>query len=204
MQPINYLVMWSGGIDSTYSAAKLLNETEHNVYLHHIYLQNVENRARHEAKAIKALGDKLNKIRPFKFTHNTIDDSYMPTMVYDMARVCFEAGAVSKGWYHYNGTILHKWTIGTHEAEGHNWDRWEVIKHATRAAEYTDPRHLHPSEKPRTEFIEFELLPMVSKKQEMQYLKELNLLDDCWYCRTPTEGPCGVCKTCEEVKQALN
>lgn len=205
--------MWSGGIDSTYSAAKLLNETDHNVYLHHIYLQNVENRARHEAKAIKALGDKLNKIRPFKFTHNTIDDSYMPTMVYDMARVCFEAGAVSKGWYHYNGTILHKWTIGTHDTDGpsppdgpigHNWTRWSVIKHATRAAEYTDPRHLHPSEKPREQFIEFELLPVVSKKEEIRYLKELNLLDDCWYCRTPKEGPCGVCKTCEEVKQALN
>lgn len=192
--------MWSGGIDSTYVLAKMLKETEHNIFAHHIYLKNCEGREVAEAWAIKALGDKLNKIRPFKFTSNSIDDSRMPTIVYDMARVCFEAGAVSKAFYHRPKPIkLDKWTIGTHEKEGHNWERWEFIKHATVAAEWT---------KGRTEFIEFELPEMVSKKEEMRYLKELNLLDDCWYCRTPvpdfktkTYKICGICKTCIEVKE---
>tara|TARA_R110000868_G_scaffold75179_4_gene217158 strand:- start:1427 stop:2008 length:582 start_codon:yes stop_codon:yes gene_type:complete len=192
--------MWSGGIDSTYVLAKMLRETNHNIFAHHIYLKNVERRDVAEAWAIQKLGDKLNKIRPFKFTFNHIDDSQMPTMVYDMARVCFEAGAVSKAIYHSPMALnIDKWTIGTHEKEGHNWERWEFIKHATRAAEWT---------KGRERFIEFELPEMVTKKEEMRYLKEYGLLDDCWYCRTPIPDvelkiykPCGVCKTCHEVKE---
>ena len=189
------LVMWSGGIDSTYTLAKLLHDSSFKIHAHHIVLHNVERRSNAEVEAIRKLMPKLQQIRPFTFTENFIDDSRMPTMVYDMARVCFEAGAVSKGFYHHpNQIIFDKWTIGTHEAEGHNWERWDVIKHATRAAEWT---------KGREKFIEFELQPLVSKKAEMDYLADLGLLDDCWYCRTPFNSkPCGICKTCGEVKEA--
>jgi 7-cyano-7-deazaguanine synthase in queuosine biosynthesis len=197
LQPTNMLVMWSGGIDSTYTLAKLLHDSSFKIHAHHIVLNNIERRSKAESQAISKLMPKLHRIRPFTFTENLIDDSRMPTMVYDMARVCFEAGAVSKGFYHHpNQIIFDKWTIGTHEAEGHNWERWEVIKHATKAAEWS---------KGREKFIEFELQPMVSKRAEMMYLKEFGILDDCWYCRTPRDGkPCNQCKTCDEVKGALN
>lgn len=198
MQPTNYLVMWSGGIDSTYVLAKMLKETSHKVFAHHIDLNNCEGRGIAERIAVQALAKKMQEIRPFHITVNMIDDSRMPTIVYDMARVCFEAGAVSKGYYHHpiNPITLDKWTIGTHQAEGHNWERWEVIKHATRAAEWTAGRK---------DWIEFELPEMVSKKEEIMYLKEYGLFDDCWYCRTPMNGrPCNRCKTCAEVKEALN
>jgi 7-cyano-7-deazaguanine synthase in queuosine biosynthesis len=192
--------MWSGGIDSTYVLAKMLKETDNNIFTHHICLHNFERRGDAEVQALKKLMPKLQAIRPFMYTENLIDDSRMPTMVYDMARVCFEAGAVSKAFYHYPKQVkLDRWTIGTHEAEGHNWERWEFIGPATRAAEWT---------KGRTEWIEFELPEMVNKKEEMRYLKELGLLDECWYCRTPipdvelkTYKTCGKCKTCYEVKE---
>ena len=196
MQPTNMLVMWSGGVDSTYCLARILKESKYErVHAHHIALHNFERRGNAESEALRKLMPKLQQIRPFTFTENLIDDSRMPTMVYDMARVCFEAGAVSKGFYHHpNQIVFDKWTIGTHEAEGHNWERWEVIKHATRAAEWT---------KGREKFIEFELQPMVSKAAEMEYLEKLGLLEDCWYCRTPQNGkPCNNCKTCAEVKDA--
>lgn len=201
LQLTNYLIMWSGGIDSTYVLAKMLKETDHNIFAHHIELKNCERRDLTERNSVLKLHEKLTKIRPFQFSVNFIDDSKMPTIVYDMARVCFEAGAVSKGFYHYtNQVVLDKWTIGTHKDEGHNWERWEVIKHATRAAEWT---------KGREKFIEFELPEMVSKKEEMDYLQSLDLLDDCWFCRTPhyivdkhVYVSCGKCKTCIEVKKA--
>jgi len=199
LQPINMLVMWSGGIDSTYTLAKLLKETNHNIFAHHICLHNFERRGNAEVKALKELMPKLQAIRPFTYTENLIDDSRMPTMVYDMARVCFEAGAVSKAFYHYPVPVkLDKWTIGTHEAEGHWYERWEFIKHATRAAEWSPGRE---------EYIDFELQPMVTKREEMDYLKSLDMLDSCWYCRTPTYImadkvyiACGKCKTCKEVE----
>jgi 7-cyano-7-deazaguanine synthase in queuosine biosynthesis len=193
--------MWSGGIDSTYVLAKQLLETNNNVFAHHIYLKNCEGRDVAEAWAVKSIGDKLSKIRPFTFTSNHIDDTRMPTLVYDMARTCFEAGAVSKAFYHSPMMIdIDKWTIGTHSDEGHNWERWEFIGPATKAAEWSPGR---------TKFMEFELPPMVTKREEMDFLAKHDLLDDCWYCRTPikiiaeqTHISCGKCKTCVEVKKA--
>ena len=193
--------MWSGGIDSTYILAKMLLETENNIFAHHVSLVNCENRARAEEEAVNKLCKKLSKIRDFKLTRNLIDDSKMPTIVYDMARVCFEAGSVSKAWYHYDFPItLDEWTIGTHKAEGHWQERWDIIEPAVRAAEWSPNR-----ERP----IKFKLHDLVTKQEEMSYLAKHDLLDDCWYCRTPVKiigdsvyTPCGKCKTCEEVNKA--
>lgn len=197
LQPTNsILVMWSGGIDSTYILAKLLKETDKKVFAHHIYLRNVEDRQTKEAEAIEKLIVKLRAIRKFNFTRNIIDDSAMPTMVYDMARVCFEAGAVSKAFYHWiKPFAIDEWTIGTNKEEGHWQERWDIIAGATRAAEWTPGRK---------DFIRFQLQPMVSKREEMEYLESLGLLKDCWFCRVPKEGQsCGQCKTCLEVKDSL-
>ena len=193
--------MWSGGIDSTYVIAKQLLETENNIFAHHISLVNCERRARAEEVAINKLCQKLSKIRDFKLTRNLIDDSKMPTIVYDMARVCFEVGAVSKAFCHHTIPIyLDKWTIGTNKEEGHWQERWDIIEPAVRAAEWSPGRD---------RFIKFELQDLVTKREEMDYLAKHDLLEDCWYCRTPVKiisdsvyTPCGKCKTCEEVNKA--
>lgn len=207
-QTDSMLAMWSGGIDSTYELAKYLIETKKKVFAHHIFLKNVESRHAAEARAISGLKDKLTKIRPFNYTWNLIDDSAMPTMVYDMARVCFEAGAVYKGFYFYPQAPIRiaEWTIGTHKKEGHNWKRWEFIKHATKAAYWTDP-DLIGHEMPD---IEFKLPEMATKREEIEYLKAHGLFEDCWFCRWPTYSEvdkkfveCKECPTCNEVKLAL-
>ena len=186
--------MWSGGIDSTYCLARILKESKYErVHAHHIALHNFERRGNAESEALRKLMPKLQQIRPFTFTENLIDDSMLKDRLpYDMARTCFEAGVIYKAVFCGQDA---KWTIGTHEAEGHNWERWEVIKHATNAGSW------HPNQKA---FIEFELQPMVSKAAEMKYLADLGLLEDCWYCRTPerTGKPCERCKTCDEVEDA--
>lgn len=185
--------MWSGGIDSTYALVKLLKDTPHKIHAHHIYIKNYEKREEHEQRAVETLLPKLQEIRPFTFSETMKDYSRLPGTPYDMAVVCFEAGVLFKIFdTDRNLTPFKKWTIGTHEKEGHWQTRWDVIIQGAKAAAW--PK----------DCAEFELQPMVSKLEEMKYLHELNLLKDCWYCRTPTpQGVCGKCKTCEEVLVAI-
>lgn len=199
----NILVMWSGGIDSTFTLARILKENRFKeVFAHHIYLKNCERRDVAEALAVDKMYRKLMEIRPFTFTHNKIDDSAMPTLTWDMFRTCSEAGAVSRGFYNHPvpevRRTLNKFTIGTCLEEGHWDERFKVLEQATYAAQWQPDR---------SKYIEFELQPCVSKKEEMQYLENLNLLEDTWYCRTPRytkQGPekCERCKTCREVEEA--
>ena len=42
---IRMIVMWSGGIDSTFKLAYLLRETEYQVHAHHVNIVNHEGRA---------------------------------------------------------------------------------------------------------------------------------------------------------------
>lgn len=189
LQPIkNILVMWSGGIDSTYVLAKLLKDTKHQVHAHHICLVNPEHRDRAETEAIKKLMPRLQAIREFTYSETLIDHTRCPGFAYDMAIVCFEAGIVAKGFAQKDLKKIDLWTIGTHEAEGHWQERFDVISQATRAATW-------PYDAPK-----FYLDVLVSKVEEMQYLDVRGILGDCWYCRTPNQGkPCGTCKTCKEV-----
>lgn len=189
-QPTKYLVMWSGGIDSTYTLAKLLKETTHEIHAHHIHFVNRENRGKQEMEAVQKLLPRLRGIREFQLSESMIDHRQCLRVPFDMAVACFEAGVVQKN-LSYQKIPCDKWTIGTHSAEGHDWERWEVIKHGTKAACW-------PEKEP-----EFELQESVSKKEEIEYLESLGLLSDCWFCRVPREDKaCGYCKTCQEVKEA--
>ena len=61
----NILVMFSGGLDSTTALYKLLKETKHNIFVHHIILKDRSNRWKHELQACKNIVSYLKKIRPF-------------------------------------------------------------------------------------------------------------------------------------------
>lgn len=195
---MHYLVMWSGGIDSTYVLAKMLKETDHEIHAHHIHLVNKENRAKAESDAVNILLKKLNNIRSFDFSQSLINYPEYSNVPYDMASVCFEAGAIQKEhYYNPNKKPFDKWTIGTHEDEGHWQERWNIIHPCTKAACW-----------PETE-PEFVLQPMIKKHEEMKYLHDLNLLDNCWYCRYPSysangkPATCNQCKTCQEVTEHI-
>lgn len=182
--------MWSGGIDSTYAAAKLLKDTNHRVHLHHIHMVSRENRHQMEEAAVKKLAPILGKIRGFTMSESTIDHSKVEHIPYDMAVVCFEAGVMVKSFdaSPVFPNFTH-WTIGTHAAEGHWKTRWTVISKAADATAW-------PRDMP-----DFELPDPVTKGEEMKYINALGLLDFCWYCRIPrNEKPCGQCKACFEVE----
>ena len=190
------LVMWSGGIDSTYVLAKLLSDTTDEVHAHHIYLVNHEGRHVEENNAIKKLMTKLKEIRDFSFSESMIDNSRLPNPgSFDMAEVCMRAGVAVKSLY-LGGWEADRWVIGTTLEENHNWTRWEWIYPLFLGAKWSPNNKI-----PKTEW---ELMPMVPKHEEMQYLDSFGLLEDTWYCRRPVKGNvCGACKTCAEVRYAI-
>lgn len=188
------LVMWSGGIDSTYVLAELLCETDVPVHAHHINLINHECRHVAEKKAVDDLLPKLQAIRPFVYTESTIDHSQYRGIPYDMAVVCFEAGCVARDTMMRKNPAMPaitQWTVGTHKAEGHWNERWDVIKQITRGVCWHENTP------------EFYVGLETTKREEIQYLGKLQLFDDTWYCRTPVDGQrCVQCKTCQEVLEA--
>jgi tRNA U34 2-thiouridine synthase MnmA/TrmU len=52
---IRMIVMWSGGIDSTFKLAYLLKETEYQIHAHHVHIINREGRSKQEQAACRAL-----------------------------------------------------------------------------------------------------------------------------------------------------
>lgn len=69
----NILVMYSGGLDSTTSLYKLLKESNHNIYVHHIILKDSTNRWNYELKSTYNILNYLKQIRNFNYTESVID-----------------------------------------------------------------------------------------------------------------------------------
>ena len=191
------LIMWSGGIDSTYVLAKALKETDDEIFAHHIHLVNKEKRHVEETKAIIALIPLLRKFREFHYTESVVDHSRLPGFPYDMPVVCFEAGVTMKAW-RMRGVFIDEWGIGTNLEEGHWQKRWDVIIHGTKAAYWDDIERFNDPPP-------FKLHDLASKYEEMDFLASHGLLKDCWYCRTPINGfECGNCKSCKEINNAVS
>src|SRR5262245_7463426 len=188
---IRMIVMWSGGIDSTFKLAYLLKETEYQVHAHHVHIVNHEGRAAAERAACRALRPKLKAIRDFAYTESRIDHRQHQHIPFDMAIVAFEAGVVARTGNARGAEPFTHWTIGTHKAEGHYQRRFDLYEPMVNAVCF-------PQDYPA-----FEMGKVVTKQEEMTYLVDLGLLADCWYCRTPRAGkPCRTCGSCVEVKRA--
>ena len=190
-EDVRMIVMWSGGIDSTYKLAWLLKETAHYVHAHHVHIVNREHRWNAERNACARLLRKLRAIRPFGFSESTIDHSHHARIPFDMAIVAFEAGVVARTGDAPGSEPFTHWTIGTHKGEGHYQRRFALYEPMVNAVCFPE------------DYPEFEMGKVVTKAAEMEYLGSLGLLADCWYCRTPRKGrPCGKCGACAEVKEA--
>lgn len=69
----NILVMFSGGLDSTTSLYKLLKETTHNIYVHHIILKDNSDRWKTELHSTNNILNYLRNIRNFDYSESTVD-----------------------------------------------------------------------------------------------------------------------------------
>jgi len=193
------LVMFSSGIDSTYTLLKLLQDTDDDIYAHHIHMVNPENRHAIEAERARAIITWCNaNIRMVKFSESLIDHRGLKWFGFDIMAVGFEAGVIAHAFHIARGRRLDRWTIGTCTEEGHWHERFAHVLNCCAASSFP---HSPP---------DFFLLPLVPKAEEMAWLPEA-LHDLCWTCRRPVRqadgtvvecGECQTCKTMRTVRQA--
>ena len=177
------LVMFSGGIDSTYALHKLLTDTDDEIYAHHVHLVNYEGRHVIEARRCREIVAYCRRtIRPFHYTESTIDHRGFRFFGIDMISVGFEAGLVAHSYH------VPRWTAGISADD----QRWEA---RFRHVEACVAANAFPFAPP-----EFFLLPQVSKLDEMRALPP-ELLAMTWSCRKPvvdgdTFLACAQCRAC--------
>ena len=64
----NILVMFSGGLDSTFAVYYLLKNTNANIYIHHVIMDTNNNKHIEELQTCNLLIKEFKKIRNFEFT----------------------------------------------------------------------------------------------------------------------------------------
>ena len=105
---IRSLVMWSGGLNSTYALARLLDETRDEVFAHHIHLnaprddgKTRSRRCEFEAQAISRLVAPLRtRYRNFEYSESRADLTAFPIFARDATTAVFFAAqlAMSRGF----------------------------------------------------------------------------------------------------------
>ncbi len=113
---IRSLVMWSGGLDSTYALARLLQETTDEVYAHHIHLNaprdDAKSRSRRcefEAQAISRLVVPLkSRFRSFEYSESRADLTAFACFARDTTSAMFFAAqlAMSRGFTPFDRILV--------------------------------------------------------------------------------------------------
>jgi len=88
--------MFSGGLDSTAVLVRLLTETEDELRVHHIRMQNGEGRADAEAAAVESIVDWCGRnLRGFRFSQSGLDFSGLEAIPIDFISVAYVACQVA-------------------------------------------------------------------------------------------------------------
>jgi hypothetical protein len=189
------LLMFSGGLDSTYVLFKLLRDTDDVVVVHHIHL--LTNLGRHvpEASSCLKIVDYCRKnIRPFSYSESAIDHRGHRCHGYDLIAAGFEAGMVASSFYAATHKYVDRWTLGVAKDDPMPAAR---IKHAQNCCSFNCQHRPAPR---------LFLFPAVGPREEIEYLPR-DLFDLTWSCRQPTGiphdiRPCGKCVPCRRLALA--
>jgi 7-cyano-7-deazaguanine synthase in queuosine biosynthesis len=178
------ILLFSGGIDSTYVAYDYLTRNKNKqLLIHHIDLKNKQNRAFCENQAcnniVKYFRD--NGIENFFYSKSTFDYGDIQFLIYDIEIVAFTIYILASNPVYKNiKTILLPFYMNKSQDR---YDKFFNILNLTG-------KHFN--------FV-FPIQDM-SKKQVIDKLPS-DLLKLTWYCRTPINNkPCNVCSTCVEVR----
>jgi 7-cyano-7-deazaguanine synthase in queuosine biosynthesis len=180
----NKVVLFSGGLDSTYMSLKLFEESAPNsIILLHIILKNKWNRWEPELQASHKIRDKL-KLK-YKFKYIEIEINLGGLSPRDSLIWMQNATIISKVYpidYIYVGYIK--------EDNLRSFNYQEIVSGAFNNSFGLDsPKVLMP-------------IKNISKKEIINYLENNGYIDSCFWCRTPHNGlACGTCKTCKLYKK---
>ncbi|MBT8114968.1 MAG: hypothetical protein KJP04_06295 [Arenicella sp.] len=201
------LCMFSGGIDSTGVLHKMFCDPEYQqrpLVVHHIFLQNRENRAKAELASVTIIREYYRAQYPqreFTYTDSIVNTSgFAPLKAsrfpFDMDVCAFIAGNICVVRKDIRQVAMGR-TNTDIEAGGTNFQkRMERAQNIFRSVYCLEP-----------EVIPEYIFPVMSKtKKEIWDELPEPVRSACWYCRHPqyedddSASACGQCITCEEVK----
>lgn len=189
------LVMLSGGIDSTAALWHVLHNADRygKVHVHHIHIQNIENRWQVEAAAVKAIYEYLREYSPVEFTTSESlisTPSFNGDFLWDIEIIGFMGGYMTS-----RDPSIWKIIIG---ATGTDWEMNTIPDTVARSKATHNAFHRNTKDH-SGQVKEFPLKDMTKQQAYDSLPPELARLT--WSCRRPlfTSGEfveCGVCKTC--------
>ena len=186
--------MFSGGLDSTAVLVKLLTETDDDLRVHHIRMQNREARADAEQGAVEAIVTWCAAhYRPFRYSESGLDFSSLDAIPIDFLSVAYVACQVA-----IDTPGCNRVAAGTLARD------LDEIKRSVCASQrrvFASMYECYRSRKlgePQLEWI-YPVYALTKPQVASLLVPELRRLT--WSCRRPVyEGthfrPCGVCKPC--------
>jgi 7-cyano-7-deazaguanine synthase in queuosine biosynthesis len=183
------LVMLSGGLDSVALLVNLLQETDQQLYAHHIELQNFENRRRAENEALEqVLAYCRRHYRPFSYSTSRVEFPLGRGGGFDLSLVLFTAARVHTAL----GCVVDAVYTGHLSPT-----RDEIVE----GSAVLNACYISKSFKPRW------LWPLAHlKKVDVYRALPRELAAMTWSCRRPvaaggTYRPCGRCHTCRSLQE---
>jgi len=194
------VLMFSGGVDSTYLAWKLLTEKSdpEGVHLHYVSIRNnCENIWKHEDVATKKIVEYFRKQKlKFEFSTSIFEFFGFPCPGFDSDLLLVVAQKVCMNVYGHKISVLLGWTP-------HDIQRPEIMDRSERHVSQNIWHSLVQSMANRdrvNDELSFPLIDWNITKDIM--IKEMpkELLDLTWSCRFGVDSPCGHCHSCNERK----
>lgn len=195
------LVMFSGGMDSTAALWHVLHNPEKygDVHVHHMHLQNVENRWRAEAEAVKNVLAYMRKHAPTTFTTSESminTPQFGNNFLYDVEVMGFITGYMTS-----RDPSITKVVIAATKTDFDLGVDASVMRGKRMHNAY------HPDEKDHSARIKEYPHKHLTKEQVYKTLPP-DLAKLTWSCRTPryVKGrpiECGQCKTCKIEMQNI-
>jgi len=194
------IVMFSGGLDSTFILWFYLTKTKFDVHVHHIRIRNsISKRWEKEDEAVKNIIEYCKEnYRKFTYSESAFDFFGFPNVNWDVDVAGFVGTMVARSLIIYrNEEPLNRpmtICVGACKDDGINEHRQLGILDGI----IRNSSLLEPTTTPRAERIASNM----TKKQMLEKMpKELS--DLTWSCRIPKAGkPCGKCKSCKIINKA--
>ena len=204
------LVMWSGGLDSTYTLVRLLKETEDEVFAHHIHRnarrddgKDLAATCEYEREAVAAMRAYINRhYRSFSYSESAVDLTAFSAFARDTATSMFFAAQAAMT---YQFSPFDRIMIGVNRDEDTRWiEHTETYKFRRMMVNQMLKAVWESEDVP----FFYLWTPRPTKQAEADYLP-LELFRLTASCRSPTrEGArwvvCGTCAECSTLSKVVH
>lgn len=184
--------MYSGGLDSTAMLVKLLQETRDPLRVHHIRMDNREQRAGAEQAAVDAVLPALRaRYRDFRYSESGLDFRQLEAIPIDYISIAFVACQVAIDTPGCSRIAVASLSQDT-----------DIVERSARQRQVFDAMYsCYRARKLGEPAVEWIYPVYHATKAEVAALLPAEIRDLTWSCRTPVPHgsgfrPCGACKAC--------